>query len=118
MGKRRIRNLQYVRAGEIVGFDIRQDRNREATERYGIRTYPTFEDAMAQRPDAMLICTPPDLHVAYAMVAVRARIHFLTEASVVDDGYPALIAACRGLPIVAAPSCTMRFHPAVRTIRR
>lgn len=118
MGKRRIRNLQYLRAGEIVGYDIRPDRNQEAAERYGIRTYPTFEEAMRRRPDAMLICTPPDLHVVYAMVAARERIHFLTEASVVDDGYEELIAACRGLPIVAAPSCTMRFHPGVRTIKR
>ena len=38
MGKRRIRNLQANGEKDIVGFDIRPDRNAEAKEKYGIKT--------------------------------------------------------------------------------
>lgn len=33
MGKRRIRNLQYLKAGEIIGFDLREDRCQEARKK-------------------------------------------------------------------------------------
>lgn len=117
MGKRRIRNLQYLDAGDIIGFDIRADRNQEATERYGVLTFPTFDEAVAQDPDAMIICTPPDQHISYALIAAEYDKHFFVEASVVDDGLDELLVACEGKSIVAAPSCTMRFHPSVRTIK-
>lgn len=36
IGKRRIRNLQYIDAGEIIGFDLRADRCDETKEKFGI----------------------------------------------------------------------------------
>ena len=38
MGKRRVRCLQALRAGEIVAFDVRPDRRKEAEHLYGIAT--------------------------------------------------------------------------------
>jgi len=117
MGKRRIRNLQYLKAGEMVGFDPREDRRKETEELYGVKTFDSFEKALSENPDAMIICTPPDLHMKYALIAAKMNMHFFTEASVVDEGVDELIRLIRGKKIVAAPSCTMRFHPAVRKIK-
>lgn len=117
MGKRRIRNLQYLKAGEIIGFDTREDRTKEAEEKYHIQTFTDFDDAMAESPDAFIISTPPDLHTKYALIAARNNKHFFTEASVVDEGMDELIATCKGKRIVAAPSCTMRFNPSVKRIK-
>jgi predicted dehydrogenase len=117
MGKRRIRNLQYLQAGEIIGFDPRPDRQREAQERYGIRAFSRFDDAMAFGPEALIISTPPDLHTHYARIAALNGKHFFTEASVVDEGMDEVITLSRGKNFVAAPSCTMRFHPLVQIIR-
>ena len=117
MGKRRIRNLQFLKAGEIIGYDPRADRREEARVRYGIQTFSDFDQAMGTDPDALIISTPPELHMQYARVAAQHRKHFFTEASVVDDGMDELIALCDGKGIVAAPSCTMRFHPSIRVIK-
>lgn len=117
MGKRRIRNLRYLNAGEIVGFDPREDRRREAGARYGIRTFSEFNEAIAVDPDALVISTPPDLHMRYAAIAAARRKHFFVEASVVDEGMDEVIAMCEAERIVGAPSCTMRFHPSVRVIK-
>jgi predicted dehydrogenase len=117
MGKRRIRNLQYLKAGEIIGFDLREDRRREAEEKYCVKTFGDFEEALSEDPDAMIISTPPDLHIKYALIAAQRDMHFFTEASVVDDGMDELIRLIRDKKIVAAPSCTMRFHPAVRKVK-
>lgn len=118
MGKRRIRNLQQVKAGEIIGFDPREDRRKEAEEKYKIRTFDDFEEAMAENPDALVISTPPDLHMKYAIIAAKRNKHFFTELNVVDTGMKELIDLCKGKKIVAAPSTTMLHHPAVQKIMK
>jgi predicted dehydrogenase len=117
MGKRRIRNLQYLKAGDIIGFDTREDRTKEAEEKYGIRTFTDFDKAMKENPDALIISTPPDLHTKYAKIAAANNKHFFTEASVLDKGMDELIKLCIGKKIVAAPSCTMRFNSSICRIK-
>lgn len=117
MGKRRIRNLQYLKAGEILGYDPRADRRQEAEERYAVQTYGDFDAAMAAEPDALIISTPPDLHMQYARAAVLNGKHFFTEAGVVDAGMEEVIALSRDRKLVAAPSCTLRFHPSTQVIK-
>src|SRR5205809_54356 len=117
MGKRRVRNLTFLNAGEVIGFDPRADRRDEASSKYGISTFADFSEAMAQRPDALIISTPPDLHMPYMRAAGNAGIHFFCEASVVDDGLETLIPACNAAGIIAAPSSTLRFNPSIRRIK-
>lgn len=117
MGKRRIRNLQHLKAGEIIGFDVREDRRKEAEKKYKIRTFDDFEKAMAENPDALVVSTPPDLHMKYATIAAQRNKHFFTELNVVDKGMKELITICKGKKIVAAPSTTMLHHPAVKKIK-
>ena len=120
MGKRRIRNLQYLKAGDLAGFDPREDRRAEAHSKYGIRTYADFDEAFAGfKPEALVISTPPDLHVKYAKIAVANDRHYFSEASVVDDGMAELLALhAAHSQVVAAPSCTLRYHPSIQTIKR
>ena len=117
MGKRRIRNLISLKAGEIIGFDPSAERCQETEAGLGVATYQNFDDAMAEDPDALVISTPPDHHMSYATIAAKAGKHFFTEASVTDDGIRELIVLTKNKDITAAPSCTMRFHPGVKIIK-
>lgn len=119
MGKRRVRNLAALDAGEVFGLDPRADRREETAARYGVRTFRDFDDALAEiDPDCILISTPPDLHVRFARLAVLAGKHCFMEASVVDDGLDELIALTRERPgIIVAPSCTLRYHPSVQAMK-
>jgi len=118
MGKRRIRNLRALGADEIVGFDTQAERRLEAEQKFEIMVAKSFEEAISQRPDAMIVSTPPDRHITYAMEAARRDISFFMEASVLLDGIDKLISECKGRNLVAAPSSTMRFHPSVETMKR
>ncbi len=125
MGKRRVRCLQALRAGEIVAFDVRPDRRAEAEQLYGIATVAPFEEGMATDPDAIIISTPPNQHVEYCLAAIGAGKPFFVDETVMRDPEalnPVLAAleAAAGSPagpIVAAPSCTMRFHPAAKYVK-
>jgi predicted dehydrogenase len=118
MGKRRVRNLQSIGVSTITGFDPRPDRREETSEAYGIRTVASVEEGFGLRPDAVVVSTPPDLHVTYAREAVRMGLPVFMEASVVDDEVTLLADEAVAKRVLVAPSCTMRFHPSVQTIKR
>lgn len=119
MGKRRIRCLNALGCRNVLGIDARQDRRAEVERDCSVRAFSTVEEAISQRrPDALLISVPPDVHHRYMKLAVERRIPFFVEASVVDDGMKDLIQEVRQAGVLAAPSATMLFHPAIRTIAR
>ncbi|MGI0022186.1 MAG: Gfo/Idh/MocA family protein, partial [Nitrososphaeraceae archaeon] len=60
-----------------------------------------------------IISTPPDLHMKYAKIAIQNRVHFFTEASVVQDEMEEVIQSLNNSSIIGFPSCTMRYHPIV-----
>lgn len=71
MGKRRIRCLKSLGHENIIGFDLKQSRRKEAEEKYGIETIsdvnkPDFNDI-----DALIISTPPDIHNQYIKLAIE-----------------------------------------------
>jgi predicted dehydrogenase len=117
MGRRRIRNLRTLGLTRLSGFDLSAER-REAVEADGITTYASLDDALAQHPDAVVVSTPPALHRESALAAVRAGCHFFTEADVTLEGFGEILAEAGRRRLVAAPSCTMRFHPSVMTMHR
>jgi predicted dehydrogenase len=118
MGKRRVRNLQYLKQEKIIGFDSREDRCKEASEKYQITTFRDITKALDEKPDAMVISTPPDIHMKYAKIALENKIHFFTEASVVQDEMKDVIELLDKKDIVGLPSCTLRYHPIVNEIRK
>lgn len=118
MGKRRIRNLQHLKAGEIIGFDLREDRCKEAEKKYGIRVFKVFDDAISKNPDIFIISTSPDQHIKYALVAAKSNKHFFAEVGLSREGIDELVTLSKRRNIVAAVSCSMRFHPAVQAIKK
>lgn len=118
MGKRRLRNLQALNEKDVIAFDLRADRREEVEEKFGIKTFSNFEEVMKEKPEIFIISVPPDIHLEYQLYAAKNNIHFFTEASVVKDGLDELIEILKGKNIVGVPSSTLRFHPAVKRIKK
>jgi len=117
MGKRRIRNLKHLGYDEIIGFDPKEDRQKEAFEKYGTVTYSEITEALGEKPEAMIISTPPDLHMKYAKIAIENKIPFFTEASVVTEGVEEVIQKLKNSDIIGLPSCTYRYHPVILRVK-
>lgn len=117
MGKRRVRCLKALGYENIYGFDLREDRCKEAADLYDIRTFRDIFTAIKESaPHAMIISVPPDVHHIYMKLAVERRIHFFVEASVVDTDMEKIAQDVATAGIVGAPSATLRFHPGIRKI--
>jgi predicted dehydrogenase len=116
MGKRRIRCLRTLGFMDIAGVDPRDDRRREVEGLHSIRTLPKVDAEALAGADAVIISTPPNHHLEYLKAAVEAGKHAFVEASVIDTGLSELDAAAKKKKLVVAPSCTLRFHPAVKQV--
>jgi predicted dehydrogenase len=117
MGKRRIRNLRRLGQANIIGADPQLERRQEAEKLFGIPTCLSFEDGLALGADALIISTPPDMHMGFAKSAVMNGKHFFCEASTSADGMAEVQRIAQANKVVAAPSCTMRHHPSVRRLK-
>jgi predicted dehydrogenase len=118
MGRRRVRCLQALGETSIVGIDPRADRRADAERLHGIRTAAAVDAGLLSAVDAVIVSTPPDRHLEYLRSAVEARKAVFVEASVLSTGLTAVDADARRNGVVVAPSCTLRFHPAIKDIAR
>lgn len=117
MGKRRIRCLQALGVKKIIGVDLRADRRDETAQRYGIRTEKDLGVVWQDfAPDGAIISLPPKAHVAAMHMCIDHNVPFFVEASVVDDGLDEVIKRVKRAALVAAPSTTLHFHPAIAEI--
>src|SRR5436190_783998 len=104
MGKRRIRNMQFLGIQRIVGFDPNTQRAEEARALYQVATYDRLEEALQGSFDALVISVPPDKHHIYMQLAVDKKIPAFIEASVVDDNLADIQAAAAQQNVFLAPS--------------
>lgn len=119
MGKRRIRNLKSLGQVDIAGYDPREDRRTEASEKFGILSFPDFNQALqCFKPDVFIISTPPDLHMHYAYLGLENEISCFIEASVMDaEKIRDLGKLNRKSKTVIVPSCTMRYFHGPKKVK-
>lgn len=117
MGKRRIRNMSVIGVDEIVAYDLSEERQREAAETYGVETVGELTHALLASVDAIVVSTPPDKHLPFILLAIEARKPVFIEASVLSEGLSEAAEAAEAAGVMIAPSCTFRFHPALRKVK-
>lgn len=119
MGKRRIRCLKSLGIDEVFGVDARLDRRDEVLVKHEIPVFASTADMWsAIAPDIAIISVPPKMHVMAMLECILHKVPFFVEASVVDDGLAEVASKARSAGIVAAPSTTLFFHPAIAEITR
>ncbi|MDB5897401.1 MAG: 3-chlorobenzoate-3,4-dioxygenase [Ramlibacter sp.] len=116
MGKRRVRCLREHAVRDIVGFDTRADRRAQAAQEYGIELRDTLAAGDLQAFDCVVISTPPDQHHTAMAWSIAAGKPCFVEASVIREPLVALARQAQQRGVLVAPSCTLRFHSAVRDI--
>lgn len=118
MGKRRIRCLKHLGYDTIVGLDTREDRTKDAAEKYGVECISDPEEFFKRDLRFWIISTPPDIHHIYMKKAIEKDIPCFIEASVVDTGMPEFIKLPADQQSLFYPSCTFLFHPAIQLLQK
>ncbi|HNE61218.1 MAG: Gfo/Idh/MocA family oxidoreductase [Rubrivivax sp.] len=108
-----IRNIDGVRVVSLVGREL--DKTKEVAAKYGISHVTTdLADSLAlPELDAVILCTPTQMHAAQAMQCLQAGKHVQVEIPLCDklaDGQQ-VAALQKQTGLVAMCGHTRRFNP-------
>jgi 2-hydroxy-4-carboxymuconate semialdehyde hemiacetal dehydrogenase len=112
--------IDGVECISLVGREL--PKTQEVAAKYGIAHVGTeLADSLAiQEVDAVILCTPTQLHVAQALACLRAGKHVQVEIPLCDNlaGGQAVAAAQKAAGKVAMCGHTRRFNPSHQWLRQ
>jgi predicted dehydrogenase len=132
IGQRHLRNLRTLLgpSAEVLAYRVRRQSHvltdqlqiedqAGLEEKYAVRLYTDLDEALAEHPQAALICNPSSLHVAVALKAAAAGCHLLLEKPLSHnlEGVDELIRLMDDRRLVGLVGYQMRFHPCLRRLR-
>jgi len=88
-------------------------------QRYGVRGFADLDEALALRPDAAVVATPANRHVAITTRLAARGVHVLIEKplDVSADGVEELADAARAAGVQVAVAYVYRCFPALAAMR-
>ncbi len=119
IGQRHLRNLAALGVARLAVVDTDTERREAACVEVGGEAVGDLAAALAMRPAAVLVCTPPDRHVAIARDALAADAYVFIEkpiASARDAALAALVTEARRTGRVLV-GYNLRFHAGLRRVR-
>lgn len=85
IGKRHARVLHSLGVADVRACDpVPEQRLAFSAESPNVRMFDSYEAGLQDRPDTVLICTPPAMHIPMARQAIAAGCHALLEKPLSD----------------------------------
>ena len=115
-----IKLIDGVQVTSVIGRDL--DKTREVAAKYGIGHATTSLDESLARDDvdAVILCTPTQMHASQTLACLKPGKHVQVEIPLCDvlkEG-EAVVEAQRKTGLVAMCSHTRRFNPSHQWVRR
>jgi 2-hydroxy-4-carboxymuconate semialdehyde hemiacetal dehydrogenase len=108
-----IKNIDGVEVISLISRDI--EKTREVASRYGIGHVTTdLAESLAMKDvDAVILCTPTQLHAAQTIACMKAGKHVQVEIPLADSlkGAREVVAMQKSTGLVAMCGHTRRFNP-------
>ena len=108
-----IKNIPDVQVVSLISRDLAK--TQEVADKYGINHVTTdLADALAiQEVDAVILCTPTQMHAEQTMACLKAGKHVQVEIPLADSlqGAEAVVALQQQTGLVAMCGHTRRFNP-------
>ena len=115
-----IRNIDGVEVVSVIGREI--DKTREVAAQYGIAHVGTdlAESLALKEVDAVILCTPTQMHAEQSLACMRAGKHVQVEIPLADTlaGAEAVAALQKSTGLVAMVGHTRRFNPSHQWVHR
>ena len=108
-----IKNIDSVEVVSLIGRDL--EKTKETAAKYGISHVTTkLEDSLALKDvDAVILCTPTQMHADQTLACLRAGKHVQVEIPLADSlkGAQDVVALAKTSGLVAMCGHTRRFNP-------
>jgi predicted dehydrogenase len=119
IGERHLRCFQQTGRANVMVCDTNTSLLRQIGGKYRVPTFHSWKQALAERPGAVVICTPAPSHVPIALAALRAGCHVLIEKPLSNSlaGIDALLEACRDSAQQSAVAYIYHSYPVLDAAR-
>ncbi len=132
IGQRHVRNLRRLCGDDleitacrtrglarVLTDTLEVDAEAGLASTYRLTETHDLDRALADGPDAVLVCNPTSLHISTALAAARAGSHLFVEKPLSDrwNGVDELIDVVERQRLAGAVGYQMRFHPCLRRLR-
>ncbi len=108
-----IKNIHGVEVVSLIGREL--EKTREIAQRYGIAHVTTdlAESLALTEVDAVILCTPTQMHAAQSIACLKAGKHVQVEIPLADtlEGTEQVAAIAKQSGLVAMCGHTRRFNP-------
>src|SRR5689334_13410528 len=115
-----IRNIDGVEVVSLIGREL--DKTREVATKYGIAHVTTELGESLARPDvdAVILCTPTQMHAAQGIACLKAGKHVQVEIPLADSLADAeeVVRMQKETGLVAMCGHTRRFNPSHQFVHR
>jgi 2-hydroxy-4-carboxymuconate semialdehyde hemiacetal dehydrogenase len=122
-GTKHLDGIKLIDGVEVVSLVGRElEKTREVASRYGIaHTSTDLADSLALKEvDAVILCTPTQMHAAQAIQCMKAGKHVQVEIPLADNlkDAQAVVAAQKDTGLVAMCGHTRRFNPSHQYVHK
>ena len=115
-----IKNIDGVEVVSVVSREL--EKTREVAAKYGIGHVTTnLEDSLAlKHVDAVILCTPTQMHAAQSIACLKAGKHVQCEIPLADTlaGAQEVVALQKQTGLVAMAGHTRRFNPSHQYVHK
>ncbi|MDQ6622268.1 MAG: Gfo/Idh/MocA family oxidoreductase [Verrucomicrobiota bacterium] len=132
IGQRHARNLRALLGDdvELLAYRARRrapalnakmevERGLDVEEKFQLRVFAELADALAEKPDAIIIANPTSLHLPVALAAAQDGCHLFIEKPLSHnfDGVPEFLELVARKNLVSLVGYQWRFHPLLERVR-
>ena len=120
IGERHARCFLATGRAEVSICELNASLRRTIADRYQIaKSFDNLQTALAEQPEAVVVCTPAHLHIAIAEAAAQAEAHLLIEKplSTTLAGVESLRRLIARRSLKAAVAYVYRAHPVLTAMR-
>lgn len=119
IGQRHMRNLRLLGVENITAVDPDFERMRAAVDELQVLPASDLDEALGLKPQIVLVCTPPSLHMEQSLAAVRAGAHVFVEKPLSNnlDGIHELEDEAKQRSKIVQVGYNLRFIPALKTLK-
>jgi predicted dehydrogenase len=118
IGQRHIRNLKALGVPQILAVDTVPNSLERATQ-LGANPYDNLEAALADEPEAAIVSTPPDMHLAAARATLETGSRILIEKPIAAslEGVDAVLDLAKRRKSVLCVGYNLRFHSGLLKVK-
>jgi 2-hydroxy-4-carboxymuconate semialdehyde hemiacetal dehydrogenase len=115
-----IKNIEGVEVVSLISRDI--EKTKETAAKYGIAHVTTdlHESLALKEVDAVILCTPTQMHADQTLACLKAGKHVQVEIPLADSlkGADAVVAMAKSSGLVAMCGHTRRFNPSHQYVHK